>query len=146
MKCLAPLMTQSPPSRWALVVIERTSEPAPGSVIARQSTRSPRTVGSRYVSTCPSRQACRMLLGREVSGVQASRDGLAPDLPHQLLRHRVQPFDQVLVRDQLAGDEVAHRRGYRPLLFAELKVHGLSFNAVRSSPPSSACPPSSARP
>ena len=37
MKCLVPLMTQPPPSRRALVVIDRTSEPAPGSVMARQS-------------------------------------------------------------------------------------------------------------
>ena len=52
MKCLVPLMTQPSPSRRAIVVIARTSEPAPGSDIARQSCRSPRIVGSRYRSTC----------------------------------------------------------------------------------------------
>ena len=77
-------------------------------------------------------EAAAAQLGREVRGVQAGRDGLAADLPRQLLRHRVKPFDQVLVRDQFAADEVAHRRGDRALFFAELKVHGLS------SPPSAA--------
>src|SRR5215831_16524257 len=71
MKCLVPLMTQSPPSRRARVFIERTSEPAPGSVIARQSWRSPRTVGSRYVSTWSFSQARRILLGRATSACSA---------------------------------------------------------------------------
>ena len=43
------------------------SEPAPGSVIATQSCRSPRIVGSRYRSRCSPWQACRMLLGRSTS-------------------------------------------------------------------------------
>ena len=47
MKCLVPLMTKSPPVSTAVVLMARRSEPAPGSVIARQSTRSPRTDGSR---------------------------------------------------------------------------------------------------
>jgi hypothetical protein len=47
MKCLVPLTTKSPPSRRAVVDMERTSEPAPGSVIATQSCRSPRMAGIR---------------------------------------------------------------------------------------------------
>ncbi len=47
MKCLVPSITQSPPARRAVVFIERTSEPASGSVMARQSIRSPRTAGNR---------------------------------------------------------------------------------------------------
>ncbi len=45
MKCLVPLITQSAPSRRANVFIARMSEPASGSVIARQSSFSPRTAG-----------------------------------------------------------------------------------------------------
>ena len=47
MKCLVPLSTQSPPIRRAVHAIPRTSDPAPGSVIASASIRSPRTAGSR---------------------------------------------------------------------------------------------------
>ena len=47
MKCLEPLMTQSPPSRTAWHFMPRTSEPASGSVIASASIFSPRTAGSR---------------------------------------------------------------------------------------------------
>ena len=64
MKCLAPLMTKSPPSALAAQDMERTSEPAPGSVIARQSTFSPRMQGRRYFSRWSPAHACRMLLGR----------------------------------------------------------------------------------
>ena len=45
MKCLVPLIRQPSPSRVALVRMPRMSDPAPGSVIARQSTFSPRTQG-----------------------------------------------------------------------------------------------------
>src|ERR1039457_1231272 len=44
MKCLVPLMTKSPPCCTALVFIPRRSEPACGSLMARHSTRSPRTL------------------------------------------------------------------------------------------------------
>src|ERR1035438_1789647 len=44
MKCLVPLMTKSPPRCTALVCIPRRSEPACGSLMARHSTRSPRTL------------------------------------------------------------------------------------------------------
>src|ERR1035438_10290512 len=44
MKCLVPLMTKSPPRCTALVFIPRRSEPACGSLMARHSTRSPRTL------------------------------------------------------------------------------------------------------
>ena len=47
MKCLVPLITQSPPCRRAKHFMERTSEPASGSVMARASIFSPRTAGSR---------------------------------------------------------------------------------------------------
>ncbi len=40
------------------------SEPAPGSVIARQSVFSPRTHGSRYRSRCAGVPAIRMFEGR----------------------------------------------------------------------------------
>jgi hypothetical protein len=44
MKCLVPLMTKSPPCCTALVFIPRRSEPTCGSLMARHSTRSPRTL------------------------------------------------------------------------------------------------------
>ncbi len=44
-------------------------------------------------------EAAAAELGREVRRVQAGRDGLAPDLFGQFRWHRVEPFDQVLVRD-----------------------------------------------
>ncbi len=47
MKCFVPLMMKSPPEATAEVFMLRRSDPAPGSVIARHSVRSPRTVGSR---------------------------------------------------------------------------------------------------
>ena len=47
MKCLVPFSTQSPPSGRAVAFMPRRSEPAPGSVIARQSHVSPRTQGAR---------------------------------------------------------------------------------------------------
>ena len=47
MKCLVPVISQSPPSRTARVRMPRRSEPASGSVIARHSVRSPATAGSR---------------------------------------------------------------------------------------------------
>ena len=47
MKCLVPLRTQSAPSGRAVAFMPRRSEPAPGSVMARQSQFSPRTQGAR---------------------------------------------------------------------------------------------------
>src|ERR1700760_1620366 len=44
---LPPLMTQSPPTRRALVLIEATSEPAPVSETPRQATESPLIDGAR---------------------------------------------------------------------------------------------------
>ena len=64
MKCLVPLMTQSPLSRRAVVFMPRMSEPASGSVMASASIRSPRTAGRRYRSICSPVQAIRMFCGR----------------------------------------------------------------------------------
>jgi hypothetical protein len=47
MKTFSPLMIQSLPSRTARVRMLRASEPAPGSVIAKQDRRSPSMVGIR---------------------------------------------------------------------------------------------------
>ena len=47
MKVFSPLTTHSSPSRRAVVRIARASDPAPGSVIAKQLLRSPEMVGSR---------------------------------------------------------------------------------------------------
>jgi hypothetical protein len=52
MKVFSPLMTHSSPSRTADVRMLRASEPAPGSVIAKQLILSPLMVGSRYRSRC----------------------------------------------------------------------------------------------
>ena len=45
----------------------RTSEPALGSVMARQSWRAPLMVGSKYSSICAPWQARKILLGRATS-------------------------------------------------------------------------------
>jgi len=45
MKCLVPFSTQSSPSGRALAFMPRRSDPAPGSVMARQSHFSPRMQG-----------------------------------------------------------------------------------------------------
>ena len=47
MKCLVPFRIQSSPSGRAVAFMPRRSEPASGSVIARQSQVSPRTQGAR---------------------------------------------------------------------------------------------------
>ncbi len=47
MKVFSPLITHSSPSRTAAVRMLRASEPASGSVIAKQLYRSPLIVGSR---------------------------------------------------------------------------------------------------
>ena len=47
MKVFEPLMTYSSPSRRAVVRMPATSEPAPGSVIARQAIFSPLMPGTR---------------------------------------------------------------------------------------------------
>ncbi len=47
MKCLVPLRIQSVPSGRAVAFMPRRSEPASGSVMARQSQVSPRTQGAR---------------------------------------------------------------------------------------------------
>src|SRR5882672_12182856 len=44
---LPPLITQSPPTRLAVVLIEATSEPAPTSETPRQATKSPLIDGER---------------------------------------------------------------------------------------------------
>ena len=44
---LVPLMTQSPPSARAVVLMAATSEPPPGSLTPRQATMSPRRVGAK---------------------------------------------------------------------------------------------------
>ena len=46
MKCFVPLMTHSPPSSRAEVRMDWASDPAPGSVRAKQIVVSPRTSGS----------------------------------------------------------------------------------------------------
>jgi hypothetical protein len=47
MNVFSPLITQSPRSRRALVLMFAASEPAPGSVIAKQDSRVPSSVGTR---------------------------------------------------------------------------------------------------
>src|SRR5690606_12685633 len=47
---LPPLITQSPPSLRAWVLIAATSEPAPGSLTPMQPTSSPAIDGARYCS------------------------------------------------------------------------------------------------
>ena len=54
MNVFSPLITQSPPSLTARVLMLRASEPAPGSVIAKQLRRSPLMVGMRYCCFCSS--------------------------------------------------------------------------------------------
>ena len=54
MNILLPLITYSSPTRSALVRIDATSDPAPGSVTAIEQTASPRMAGSRnfFLSSC----------------------------------------------------------------------------------------------
>src|SRR5215469_5990302 len=73
--------------------------------------------------------------GREVRGVKAGREGLAADIFRQLIGHRVEPFDQVLVWYQLATDKVAHRGNHGTLFLVKSKIHGLSLAAVPRPPP-----------
>ena len=54
MKCFCPNSCQPLPSRTARVVIAAASDPAPGSVIAIEHVRSPRTAGSSQRSFCAS--------------------------------------------------------------------------------------------
>ena len=61
MKVFSPLMIQSEPSLRAVVRIAVASEPAPGSVIAKQEILSPSMVGSRYSCFCSSLAWNRML-------------------------------------------------------------------------------------
>ena len=58
MKCFRPLITHVPPSwRTAFVLIRVASDPAPGSVSAKQVTLSARISGNRYFSRCSSVQS-----------------------------------------------------------------------------------------
>ena len=61
MKVFSPLITHSSPSRTAVVRMLRASEPAPGSVIAKQLIFSPSMVGRRYAACCSSLAWNRML-------------------------------------------------------------------------------------
>ena len=54
MKDFSPLITHSSPSHMAEVRMARASEPAPGSVMAKQLLRSPLMVGRRYFCFCSS--------------------------------------------------------------------------------------------
>ena len=69
MKCLLPLSRQPSPSRSARVLMPAASEPAPGSVIAIEQVRSPRTQGSSQRSFCAAslraatRRRCRRRAG-----------------------------------------------------------------------------------
>ena len=54
MKILEPFSTHSSPSRTALVRMPWTSEPAPGSVIARAPTASPLTIFGSHCCFCSS--------------------------------------------------------------------------------------------
>ena len=53
MYILEPFRTQSPPTRLAVVLSADTSEPASGSVTARQPMRDPERAGRRNSSRCP---------------------------------------------------------------------------------------------
>src|SRR5215472_5216851 len=72
-------------------------------------------------------EATAAQLGREVRGVKAGRERLAADLSRQLIRHRVEPFDQILVWFQLAADKVADRGNHGTLFLVKPKIHGLSL-------------------
>ena len=61
MNVFSPLITQSSPSRTAVVRRLRASDPAPGSVIAKQLIFSPSIVGLRYAAFCSSLAWNRML-------------------------------------------------------------------------------------
>src|SRR5215831_4081217 len=80
-------------------------------------------------------EATAAQLGREVRGVKAGREGLAADISRQLIGHRVEPFDQILVWYQLAADKVAHRGNHGTLFLVKPKIHGLSLAAVPRPPP-----------
>jgi hypothetical protein len=54
MKVFSPVITQSPPSLTARVLMLRASDPAPGSVIAKQLRLIPLMVGMRYCCFCSS--------------------------------------------------------------------------------------------
>jgi len=56
MNVFSPLSTQSSPSRRALSLMFAASDPAPGSVIAKQEIRSPSMVGMRNSSFCSALQ------------------------------------------------------------------------------------------
>ena len=64
MKCFVPFRIQSSPSWRAVAFMPRRSEPASGSVMARQSQVSPRTQGARYLARCSGVPAQRMFEGR----------------------------------------------------------------------------------
>jgi hypothetical protein len=52
MKVFSPLRIQSSPSGRAASLMLAASDPAPGSVIAKQEMRSPSMVGTRYSARC----------------------------------------------------------------------------------------------
>ena len=59
MKCFWPVSSQPPPSRSARVLMPAASEPAPGSVMAIEQVRSPRTAGRSQRCFCASSPASR---------------------------------------------------------------------------------------
>ncbi len=61
----SPLSSQPPSVRVAVLAHEPGSEPAPGSVTANASKRSPRMTGSRYFSRCASVPWARTFAGRQ---------------------------------------------------------------------------------
>src|SRR5215207_7384275 len=61
----SPSIRKPPPTRSAVVAISEGSEPAPSSVTAKQSRRSPRIAGSRYCSRWAGVQARSALAGRQ---------------------------------------------------------------------------------
>ena len=95
MNVFSPLMTHSSPSRTAVVRMLRASEPAPGSVIAKQLCRSPSIVGS---------QVALLLL---VVGVEQDVVGVAAELElheraaeldlDQRVHHRAEAHPAVLL-------------------------------------------------
>ncbi len=61
----SPLSSQPPSVRVAVLVPEEGSEPAPGSVTAKASKRSPRMTGRRYFSRWASVPYASTLAGRQ---------------------------------------------------------------------------------
>ena len=80
MKIFEPLMTQSPPSRRAVVRIAATSDPAPGSLMPIDAIFSPRMAGARNSRFCSG--VPRASMTERANSMWARRPTAVPTLPH----------------------------------------------------------------